>query len=157
MTTGYNPNGNGSNVSLGSYTNEPNYTNTLLGSFDGATDLYQIRLNVPSGQANLQASSTLATATNKTLNITQGFIAVSRRNSSTLDYVQNSSAFTSTETYAPVNQAVFVGARSETGGAGSFGNKRIAFAFMGQTLSASELQTLYTRVQAYQTALGRQV
>jgi hypothetical protein len=157
ISVGYNPNSNGNDVSLGGYTNEPGYTGTLLGGYDGVTDLYQVRLNTPSGQANLQASSTLASATNKTLSITQGFIAVARRDNTTLDYVQNSSAFTSTETYAPVNANIFIGARYANGGVDSYGNKRIAFIFEGKKLTASELQTLYSRVQTFQTSLGRQV
>jgi hypothetical protein len=52
---------------------------------------------------------------------------------------------------------VFIGALSLGGTAARFSNRQVAFSTIGDGLTDTEAANLYTRVQAYQTALSRQV
>ena len=55
------------------------------------------------------------------------------------------------------NQNVYIGALNNNGTAAFQTNKQVAFASIGDGLTDTEASNLYTRVQAYQTALSRQV
>jgi hypothetical protein len=70
-----------------------------------------------------------------------------------------SSTTVTTNNIPPIaGQNWFVGAANNTaGGATEFSNRNYAFAYLGDKLSDGEIANLYTCVQAYQTALGRQV
>jgi hypothetical protein len=52
---------------------------------------------------------------------------------------------------------MFLGARRLTTSAEVFSDKRFQLALMGDGLTDTEAANLYTRVQAYQTALARQI
>ena len=52
---------------------------------------------------------------------------------------------------------IYIGAVNNNGTAINFSFRQIAFAHMGNSLTNSEFNNLYTRVQAFQTALSRQV
>jgi hypothetical protein len=51
----------------------------------------------------------------------------------------------------------YLGARNGAGAAEFFNNHQLAFAFLGDGLTDAEAANFYTRVQAFQTTLGRQV
>jgi len=51
----------------------------------------------------------------------------------------------------------FLGAASLNGNPNFYNNAQIAFTTLGATLTATDAANLYTRVQAFQTTLGRQV
>jgi hypothetical protein len=53
--------------------------------------------------------------------------------------------------------AYYISAFNNNGTAGQFSNRQVAFGSIGTGLSGTDLTNLYTVVQAYQTALSRQV
>ena len=56
------------------------------------------------------------------------------------------------------NFPLYIGARNNSNGAASqFSNKECAFCSIGYDLTDTEVATLYTIVQNFQTTLGRQV
>ena len=63
---------------------------------------------------------------------------------------------TTTETSLP-NSNIYIGAVNDNGAAINFSFRQIAFAHMGNSLTNSEFNNLYTRVQQFQTQLSRQV
>jgi hypothetical protein len=62
-----------------------------------------------------------------------------------------------TAPYVTPNHVVYVGARNQNGSANYFSGKECAFAYLGESLTAAELNAYYAAVQAFQTALGRQI
>ena len=66
---------------------------------------------------------------------------------------------TLTTTYAGSFAAfpMYIGAQNNAGTAVEFGAKQAAFASIGDGLTDTEASNLYTRVQAFQTALSRNV
>lgn len=56
-----------------------------------------------------------------------------------------------------LTQPFYIGARNSDGAAASFSTREIAFAWFGSGLNGTQAANLYTRVQAFQTALGRNV
>jgi hypothetical protein len=66
---------------------------------------------------------------------------------------------TLTTTYAGgfTPSSIYIGAQNNGGNAVEFGSKQCAFASIGDGLTDADALNLYTIVQAYQTALGRQV
>lgn len=62
-----------------------------------------------------------------------------------------------TASYVTPNHIVYVGARNQNGSPNYFSGKECAFAYLGEALSASEINAYYAAVQAFQTALGRQI
>ena len=68
--------------------------------------------------------------------------------------VQNSSAYTG---IAISNFPMFLSCLNRGGVAGFYTNKQTAFSTIGNGLTDTEASNLYTRVQAFQTALSRQV
>ena len=84
----------------------------------------------------------------------QGLNAMSRV-SSTLKYIQLNSTintFTSLSSGTLSSKLFTIAATSQ-----GFENRQNAFTFIGDGLSSTELSNLYTRVQAFQTSLSRQV
>jgi hypothetical protein len=55
------------------------------------------------------------------------------------------------------NNNIYIGANNGAGTASLFSNKQIAFASLGDGLSGTQASNFYTAVQAFQTALSRQV
>jgi hypothetical protein len=89
-----------------------------------------------------------------------GFIAVSRINSSTFKYYKGNSVnqtYTITSTGLPNTHAVWVGALNLAGVVFRPDDAQISFASIGDGLTDTEESNLYTAVQAFQTTLSRQV
>jgi hypothetical protein len=55
------------------------------------------------------------------------------------------------------SQPLFIGAQNNTGVAGNFNNREIAFASIGDGLTDAEALAFYNAVQTFNTTLGRQV
>lgn len=74
-------------------------------------------------------------------------------------YINGVSAANSTtsDTYAPTATEIFVLANNNAGTPNGFSNHNLAFAAVFTSMSAAEHATFYAAVQAYETALGRQV
>jgi len=66
------------------------------------------------------------------------------------------STFTPSSNTAP-SLNVYLGARNNNGTAGQYDTRELAFAYLGDTLTNTEVSNMYTAVQAYQTTLSRQV
>lgn len=58
---------------------------------------------------------------------------------------------------AIVNANIYFMAQNQAGTAAVFSNKQIAFGWIGATLTPTEADNLYLRIQTFQTALGRQL
>jgi hypothetical protein len=64
---------------------------------------------------------------------------------------------TNTETGTlPVNN-IYLAARNDSGAGGAFSNKEVAFATIGDGVSSSMAQYMFSDIEAFQTALGRNV
>lgn len=82
---------------------------------------------------------------------TQGLFTVSRLNNSSLSLYKNSNTLAN-NTYTVPNLLPTSSIR-----VGSFSSKQYAFATIGTGLTSTDTTNLYTRVQAFNTALSRQV
>ena len=88
----------------------------------------------------------------------RGFFQSSRNNSTTSQlYNKNSNNYTANSAYTGVsNIPIFIGTMN--GSPNSYvENINVAFSYIGEDLSSTDLLNYYTAVQTYQTSLGRQV
>ena len=69
---------------------------------------------------------------------------------------QGSTVTTNSQTTAP-NRTIYIGAVNSAGTTSAYIDRQCAFASIGDGLTDTEAANLYTRVQAFQTALSRQV
>jgi hypothetical protein len=93
-----------------------------------------------------------------------GFYSNSRTSSTSHKAYKNGAQIGSTNTtvtsgYSSMTSArIYIGATSVSGtGINQYSDRECAFATIGDGLTDSEVSTLYTVVQKYQTTLGRQV
>lgn len=104
--------------------------------------------NVGSGAADINTSDS------------SGMWGVSRSSASSWQSFERNVAISKTTntTQSSLPTAnIYIGAVNHNGTAINFSFRQIAFAHMGNSLTNSEFNNLYTRVQAFQTALSRQV
>lgn len=153
--------GNYTGFSHGVYVNEVLGTGNIgvaAGVYDAVVDLAQIGFSTTNETA-IASNTSFATILGITRDTNGGFYGGTRINSSQEIQQQNSSGFTASTTYAPVDTAkgYVLGARFSNNTINEFFTKRLSFAFMGQNLTGSDLSTLNTAVQTYQTSLSRQV
>jgi hypothetical protein len=125
----------------------PNNTDTFISArFDANQNYNAVNIN----------TVTLRSETNNV----NGFLCVSRINSTTFKYYK---ASTITQTYTETSQAlpniysVYVGALNLQGSILLADNSRCAFASIGDGLTDTQESNFYTAVQAFQTTLSRQV
>ena len=104
----------------------------------------------------LLASNTSPIVSNNT---SQGFFNGSRTNSTSIAHFRNGvnlgNALSPSVALNSLN--VFLGALNIDGTAANFSTKQTAFSSIGDGLTDTEAANLYTRVQAFQTSLSRQV
>ena len=100
-----------------------------------------------------------ALASGLSTNSSLGFILNNRTNSTNMKVIRNNSIVTanSNATTGLSDRKIYVGALNSGGTAVVFSNRQLAFASIGDGLSDTEASNLYTRVQAFQTTLNRQV
>jgi len=99
------------------------------------------------------------TTRSETSNV-NGFIAVSRINSSTFKYYKGNSVnqtYSISSTGLPNTHPIWIGALNLEGSVFRPDNANISFASIGDGLTDTEESNLYTAVQAFQTSLSRQV
>ena len=92
-------------------------------------------------------------------NIT-GLHIVTRISTTSLKYNRNGSVIQTNsvlEAGTIPNVALFLGCTNNNGTAGLYSTRQAAFASIGNGLTDTEAANLYTRVQAFQTALNRQI
>jgi hypothetical protein len=91
---------------------------------------------------------------------TRGLFNVTRTATNTIKAFRNTTNLGSNTTSITLlpNRSIFLGARNiDSTGADFYNSYQAAFASIGDGLTDTEAANLYTRVQAYQTALSRQV
>ena len=89
-----------------------------------------------------------------------GLHTITRTSTTSLKYNRNGSLIqtnSTLETGVIPTAAIFIGALSNNGSPNLYSTRQAAFASIGDGLTDTEAANLYTRVQAYQTALSRQV
>lgn len=89
----------------------------------------------------------------------RGLFCTNRKSTTdTEGYKNGALVLSTTQAVTLPNDNVYLGARNNGGGtAGNFSGRQIALAFISRGLTSGEHATLYTIIQAFQTALGRQV
>jgi Cu/Ag efflux pump CusA len=94
-----------------------------------------------------------------TTTASSGFIINKRTTSTDMKTIRNNSLNLSNgnPTTGLNASAIFISAMGNTGVAELFSNRQTAFNFISEGLNDTEASNLYTRVQAYQTALNRQI
>ena len=89
---------------------------------------------------------------------TNKFHIVSRTASNAIKLYRNNAITVGTTVTNIKNvQNIYIGALNNSGGSNYYSNRETAFASIGDGLTDAEASSLYDAVQAYQTALGRQV
>lgn len=104
------------------------------------------------GTGNGRVSTTVATAL--------GFTVGTARSASDKELYKNGSSIatqTNTGNLTYANRSIYLLAQNEAGTANWFNSNRHSFAFIGSGLTDSEVSTLSTIVNDYQTSLGRNV
>ena len=88
----------------------------------------------------------------------RGFFQSSRNNSTTAQlYNRNNNNYSANSAYTGVsNIPIYIGTLNGSAN-GYVENTNVAFAYIGEDLSATEMNNYYTAVQTYQTSLGRSV
>jgi hypothetical protein len=92
--------------------------------------------------------------------VSSGFFISSRIASNLLTLFKNSTSLgtnTNSPTLGLSTFNIYIAASNDFGTAGSFSNKECAFASIGDGLTNTETANFYTRVQAFQTTLNRQI
>jgi hypothetical protein len=134
------------------YTPVSNTTSNVLGGVTNGVSTTQF-FN-PIGQYNI-----LGTGYVKSSAMSNGFILMSQpsaNNTSAYEKGVKLGTFTQA-TSALMNLNYYIAARNFSNTADSYANRQLSFAHIGNGLTDTEASNLYTRVQAFQTALSRQV
>lgn len=124
-----------------------------IGAFVSATESYAIASNFTgsyfAGCNGAQITNTAKAA---------GFHQLSRTGASDIFYDVNGTNTThGSNSYSAPNYDVFILARNGSGSPTFYSNRTISFAYMGDSLSTGEAVDFYNAVQAFQTALSRDV
>lgn len=125
-----------------------------LGCYDFSTFVHM------RAAANAVIGSTAAILSFTTTADARGFwVGTKRANNDREAYLNGATQVTATtnDGSAFPNLNMFIGARNDNGTAAVFSNKQLAFSTIGSGLTDSEVSTLYTIVQTFQTTLGRNV
>jgi hypothetical protein len=106
-----------------------------------------------------KALNSLSTQTGLSFTPTNGMLIGSRIDSTTEKYYHKGvlSNTVSKASTIPQNSKVFIGANNVSGSASQFSSKQTAFASIGDGLTDTEAANFYTAVQAFQTALNRNI
>jgi hypothetical protein len=124
-----------------------NVTDTFIGARFNATQ-------------NYNAVNINTVTTNSETNNVNGFLCVSRINSTTFKYYKGATinrTYTETSRALSNTHSVYVGALNLSGTLLLPDNSRCAFASIGDGLTDTQESNFYTAVQAFQTTLSRQV
>jgi hypothetical protein len=147
-------------MSIGIYSRTNVSATTVdIGALSGATNYIQIFSNF-SSQFYGQVNAPNITAAVANTDSRGWFFAC--RTGATDTYIQRNlveTAFTGgTQSLGMVNNNIFVMAQCNTSGNPSlYSTRQIAFIWIGDALTVGEADILYNIIQAYQTALGRQL
>ena len=146
-------------VSLGFYsrTNRAGAIRVAMGSFTNPTSGFMIYPRYLDNKAYFAlADDSIGNLTSVTS--TLGFYQGARNNSTTqsLSNINGNNYSYNYNTTSLPNTSVFIGT-SNSNPTAYVDNLELAFSYVGEDLSATDLSNYYTAVQAYQTTLNRQV
>ena len=146
---------NSASIGIYSRTNS-NGTTVDIGATNGnnRTQIYSRFGDVFYGQVN-----TLNTFNENVANTDSRGWFFANRNSFSSAFVQKNSTQTTgfTDGTGSVTSPLYVMARNNAGSATEYSSRQIAFIWVGSALTTSQASTLYTIIQTYQTAMGRQL
>jgi hypothetical protein len=149
-----------SNVSGGAYS-RTNLTAdyALFGSLDLSFSGVCVFPKASSGNTFFSANNNLSDGNANFVTDTRGLFHVNRDSLTVTRLFRNGSSI---RTATPGGSstpafALYYGARNYAGTTQSYFNGNLAFAFLGDTLNLTEAANFYTAVQAFQTALSRNV
>ena len=127
---------------------------TEMGHFTAGNGLYLIY-----SYDGFKALNSLSFQIGTSFTPTNGMLIGSRIDSTTEKYYHKGvlSNTVSKASTVPQNSKVFIGANNVSGSASQFSSKQTAFASIGDGLTDTEAANFYTAVQAFQTALSRNV
>jgi len=148
---------NNSHLSFYSRTNAIAYKRDSMGSINGLSSRHSIALKDTINNANFSIDKGNASFVNN--NSTGFFIASRTANNSLKAYKNNSLVATDTTTITAISNPfdIYIGAINNSNTTQSYDLKECAFASIGDGLTDAEALNFYTAVQAFQTALGRQL
>jgi len=128
---------------------------TDIGSRSASESFITLRWSDGNLYTLLSATAALARANSTS----QGYFLTTRLNSTTLSLYRNGSLLQSSTlaTTARTTIAHFISVLNDNGTPTYYSNRNYAFATIGLGLTAAEAAADYTTIQAYQTALSRQV
>ena len=147
-------------MSIGIYSRTNVVETTVdIGALSGATNYIQIFSRFSSqfyGQVNAVNITAVTPNTDS-----RGWFFVSRTGATNTFIQKNTTEVTfsgGTQSVGMVNNNIFVMAQCNTSGNPSlYSTRQIAFVWVGDSLSTTEADNLYTIIQTYQTSLGRNV
>ena len=91
-------------------------------------------------------------------NDSRGFWAINRQNTSNIQYYnRNTKVVDALQTNGMPTNSIYIGAANVFSGTTRYSDRQIAFSSIGEGFNATESANFYTAVQAFQTALNRNV
>ena len=160
--TGYNlsTNSTANNVSAGTYSR----TNAITsGAFFGAVNSFfvgtQLTPKFTDNNTYYGTNDYVVDGSGNFVTDTRGFFIVTRVNSTNKSVYRNGTQISTSITFynfAP-NLNIYLGARNINGTANNFDSREHSLDYIGDLLTGTEIANFYTAVQAFQTALNRNV
>ena len=155
---------NSTHISYYSRTNTAGSTRAEIGAGSSSSNIYLQMLSRRIG-GNYNGDSYFGASTNRIdapVSSSQGYFIDTRTNNVTHKAWRSNTligvdSITQTNNIASVNLKMYIGARNNSSTADLFTDRQCAFATIGDGLTDTEASNLYTRVQAFQTTLNRQV
>lgn len=149
---------NNSHLSYYSRSNVAGNTGCAIGSYNGSfTSANQIIIRYTDNNFYTNIDNTISVSYSNTN--TTGYYITSRTASNLIKTFKNNSLMGNSIVSSVLlnNAAILIGARSDGGPTVLYDNKQCAFASIGDGLNDTEAANFYTRVQAFQIALNRQL
>jgi hypothetical protein len=145
---------NSASMGIYSRTNSASTLFTDFGAYDTKGFWQRTRRTNDTGGGYANTTNDFYTANTSSL----GLFCLSRTSSANFSFYKNGTGtlFTSTST-GIASVSVYIGAGNLNAAAVEFSNRQYAFQYVSDGLTDTEAANLYTRVQAFQTALSRNV
>ena len=149
-----------SNVSAGIYLRTNSVTSGVpIAAVDVSFIGLQITPKFTDNNTYYGANDSIVTGSGNYVTNTQKLFITNREGAGTKKLYRNGvviNTATPTTNAAP-NLTVYLGARNFAGTGNGYDSRELAFAFLGDTLTSTDVTNLTTAVQSFQTTLGRQV
>lgn len=161
--TGYNLSTNSTitNISAGAYNRSTGNTGAAFGAVNEGFQGTQLYIKFSNNNTYYTANDYIITGNGNYVSDRRGFFIVNRESLTSKRLYKNGASVTSDNPNgndANPNANVLIGARGSTGATiDGYDTGNYAFHFLGDTLTATDIANFYTAVQAFQTALSRNV